>query len=285
MFDFIQFGTQKLQLFLLVLLRTSGLFLLAPILSHRSIPNLAKAGLVIMLSLILVAVLDAASVPAVSSLAELAGVAFKELFVGATIGFVFMLVFWAVQGAGSVAGYQIGMYIANALDPTTQTQSSIIGQVWFLLGLLVFLSINGHHLVISAFADSYRVIPPGMVFWEGSVGEMVLRYTAYVFVIALKVGVEIALNPIAVDLDDGAVSPVGDDIPVAFGVIHNTLGTVEQVLGIDARRLQCHGEGSISDEQGDPSQRLEDGMFHTVLLSVRCDTCYFGQSNRSTEIQ
>jgi flagellar biosynthetic protein FliR len=216
LFDFIQFGTQKLQLFLLVLLRTSGLFLLAPILSHRSIPNLAKAGLVIMLSLILVAVLDAASVPAVSSLAELAGVAFKELFVGATIGFVFMLVFWAVQGAGSVAGYQIGMYIANALDPTTQTQSSIIGQVWFLLGLLVFLSINGHHLVISAFADSYRVIPPGMVFWEGSVGEMVLRYTAYVFVIALKVVSPVMVTLFLTDVALGTLAKLMPTMNVFF---------------------------------------------------------------------
>ena len=44
MFDFVNFAADKLQLFLLIMLRASGLFLIAPILGHRVFPVPAKVG-------------------------------------------------------------------------------------------------------------------------------------------------------------------------------------------------------------------------------------------------
>ena len=216
LFDFITYGSEKLQLFLLVMLRTSGLFMTAPIIGHESIPRPVKAGLVILLSMILVLTMDGVAVPQVTTLVELAGIAFKELLIGLIIGFVFMLIFLAVQGAGSIAGYQVGLHIANAFDPTTQTDASLIGQFWMLLAFLIFMGINGHHLVIRAFIDSYQVIGPGLVQFTGSAGEEIIKYTGYLLLITLKIVAPVMVTLFLVDIALGTLARMMPTMNVFF---------------------------------------------------------------------
>ncbi len=216
MFDFVAFGTARLELFLLVLVRASGLFILSPIFSHRAIAKPIKAGLVILLSLITMMTIPTPAVPVTDSVVVLAGLAFLELMVGAIIGFVFLLIFLAVQGAGSMIGYQIGFALAEVLDPSTETQSSIIGTFWLMLATLIFLTLNGHHLIIQAFRDSYAVMPPGQITLEGGVGEAIMKHSAYVFVIALKIAAPVMVTLFLVDVTLGTVAKMMPQMNVFF---------------------------------------------------------------------
>lgn len=206
MFDFINFGADKLQIFLLVLLRISGLFLISPILAHRSVPTMAKVGLVLMLTIILTAVLPPSEIGPITSLWQLLGCAFREVVVGSLIGFTFAMLFMAVHGAGSVVGYQIGFAMAMVLDPTTQTNQSVMSQLWFVVAVLTFLTINGHHLIISALADSYLVMPAGFVSMDGSAGELIIKYSFYVFVLALKLAAPAMVTLFLTDVALGIVA-------------------------------------------------------------------------------
>jgi flagellar biosynthetic protein FliR len=216
LFDFLTYSLDKIQIFFLVLIRASGLFIIAPIFSNRAIPTQVKVSIVIVLTVVMMTALNNVSLAPVSSLVELAGLAFKELLVGAIIGLVFMLIFMGVQGAGSIVGYQMGMYLASALDPMTQGQTSIIGTFWTLLATLVFVTINGHHLVITALVDSYRAMPPGQVLMNGSVGELIIKYTAYVFVIALKIASPVIVTLFLVDVAMGTVAKMMPTMNVFF---------------------------------------------------------------------
>jgi len=206
LFEFIHYGADKLQVFLLILLRASGLFLLSPVLSHRSVPTTAKIGLVILFGILLTSALGDVSAAPADSFASLVALAFKEMLVGVTIGFVFALLFMAVRGAGSLVGYQVGFAIALVLDPNTQSQQSVMSQVWFVVAMLIFLAINGHHLIIKAFADSYAVMPPGQVAVAGSTGELIIKYTAYVFVLGLKLAAPVMVTLFLTDVALGVVA-------------------------------------------------------------------------------
>jgi flagellar biosynthesis protein FliR len=220
LFDFVNFAAAKLQLFLLIMLRASGLFLIAPILGHANFPMVGKVGLVILLSIILVASLNNVVIPPVASLGELVGLAAKELLVGLAIGFVFALLLMAVQGAGEIVSYQMGFSMATLADPSLG-DVSILGQFWYLCGTIVFLSINGHHLIISAFNDSYALIPPGQVVMNGSVAELMMNYSAYVFVIAIKIAAPVIVSLLLVDVALGVVTrmmPTMNVFILGFGV-------------------------------------------------------------------
>lgn len=221
MFDFVNFAAAKLQLFLLIMLRASGLFLIAPILSHRAFPVPAKLGLVVLFALILVAAMPNAVVPEAQSLSELVTLAAKEIFVGLAIGFLFSLLLMGVQMAGDVISYQIGFAMASIMDPDQGHEVTTLGTFWFLSALLIFIGINGHHVIISAFNDSYQLIPAGQVVMNGSVGEMIMTYSAYVFVIALKLAAPVVVTLLLVDVAMGVVSrmmPTMNVFLLGFGV-------------------------------------------------------------------
>ncbi|MBK7140722.1 MAG: flagellar biosynthetic protein FliR [bacterium] len=221
MFDFVDFAAAKLQLFLLIMLRASGLFLIAPILSHRTFPVPAKLGMVVLFGLIMVAAMPNAAVPEAQSLSELVTLAAKEIFVGLAIGFLFSLLLMGVQMAGDIISYQIGFAMASIMDPDQGHEVTTLGQFWFLCALLIFLGINGHHVIISAFNDSYQLIPAGHVVMNGAVGEMIMTYSAYVFVIALKLAAPVVVTLLLVDVAMGVVSrmmPTMNVFLLGFGV-------------------------------------------------------------------
>jgi flagellar biosynthesis protein FliR len=221
LFDFVNFAADKLQLFLLVMLRASGLFLIAPLLSNKMFPTQVKVGMVVLMGIILVPTLNQTSIPAVMSLSSLLTVAAKELLVGLSIGFVFSLLITGVQAAGDVVSYQIGFSMAQTIDPGSGSETTTLGQFWVLMASVLFLALNGHHLVISAFKDSYDVIPPAQVSFSASAVDLIVTYSAYVFVIGLKIAAPVVVTLLLTDVAMGTLSrlmPTMNVFILGFGV-------------------------------------------------------------------
>src|SRR5262249_43819388 len=85
----------------------------------------------------------------------------QELSVGLLIGFAASLLFAAVQAGGQLLDQELGLVVASVLDPVTNEPVSLLGQFKLLLAALVYLLIDGHHFLIRAVADSFRVVPMG----------------------------------------------------------------------------------------------------------------------------
>lgn len=228
MFDFVNYGSDKLFLFLLLMLRASGVFMIAPIFAHRNIPTAAKIGLTILLAILMMPAVEGSVLPMATSLAGLVGVILRELMVGFLIGFLFLLILKAAEAAGSMIGFQVGLIIASAYDPNSNDQVSIIGQFWVVIATLIFMAINGHHLVLQAFSDSYQLIPVGQMVVNGTTAELMIKYTAYVFALALKIAAPITVTLFLTDVALGTVAKVmpqmnifvvGFPVKIAMGLL------------------------------------------------------------------
>jgi len=206
LFDFIYYGSAKLELFLLLILRASGLLLFSPVIGHQSIPKTAKVGLAILFAIVLMPAMQGVEIPVAESPVELAGMVARELMVGILIGFFFALLIKAAEAAGSLVGFQVGLIIAQAFDPNANDQVAIIGRLWIILATLIFMAINGHHLVILAFSDSYQVIPAGYMQVDGSTAELMMKFTGYVFVLALKFAAPVMITLFLTDVALGTVA-------------------------------------------------------------------------------
>jgi len=104
----------------------------------------------------------------------------------------------------------------NEFDPSIGSQVSVIGRFWYVLAVLIFLTINGHHMIISAFVNSYQVIPPAGVAIQGGVGELIIRYTAYVFVIGLKIAAPVMITLFLTDVALGTIAKTMPTMNVFF---------------------------------------------------------------------
>lgn len=181
----------QLQLFFLVFLRTGAFLMSLPGLNAPSVPVLFRIGLALSASLLLVPALGLPAPPFLADGVSLGIAAAGEILLGLLAGMAVRLVFEGLQLAGQIAGYQMGMAIAEVIDPASEDQVALLSQFNTLLATLIFLAINGHHAFIRSLVESYQLVPPLGFHVNGPVMERLIRLSAEIFVIGLKAGAPI----------------------------------------------------------------------------------------------
>jgi len=91
-----------------------------------------------------------------------------------------------------------------------------MGQFWFLFATLIFLAIDGHHIMIEALVDSYTVLPIGQVVYGQSIATVVVKASAYVFVLALKIAAPVLMTLFLTDVALGTVAKMMPTMNVFF---------------------------------------------------------------------
>jgi flagellar biosynthetic protein FliR len=87
----------------------------------------------------------------------------SEFLFGAVLAFFASFIFAATEVAGQMVSISMGMGMAGALDPQFGTQVSLVGYVWNILAILIFLSLDGHHIFFKILGDSYNWLHPGTI--------------------------------------------------------------------------------------------------------------------------
>ncbi len=135
--------------------RVSGLALLAPIFTARTIPVMVRTAIVILLTVLLQPVaLAEATMPALT-----VGAVMAELVVGLSLGLGAALLVGAAEAAGDLMAVQIGLSGSAVLDPLTNTSVPVLGTFGQLFAVTVLLSVDGHLVMIDALSASFRVLP------------------------------------------------------------------------------------------------------------------------------
>ena len=178
----------QLQIFFLIFLRVGAIMMFIPVFDSRNIPVLFKAGLAFSVSILLFPILKLDNIPFITSAIPFGIGVIGEIMMGAVIGLSVRLIFAGIQLAGQLAGFQMGLAIANVMDPVTSAQVSIIAQLNNLMAMLIFLTINAHHMFLRALAESFRLIPPFDVQFSNSLIEHLISLSGNMFIIAIKVG-------------------------------------------------------------------------------------------------
>jgi flagellar biosynthetic protein FliR len=173
---------------LLVFVRVSGLLMAAPFFGQNSIPTRVRvlAGVVLAYSLA-----GFATGPLPEYVEHDVGFALTVLFeagTGLIIGFTARLIFWAVNFAGTIMGYQMALSLSQTYNPMTGASSNALGQILSYAFLLGFLLLDGHHMLLRALAQSFETIPLGggllapggplLLDWMGEFFHIALRLAA-----------------------------------------------------------------------------------------------------------
>jgi len=85
--------------------------------------------------------------------------AVSELLIGLIIGFIASVFFTVFQMTGQYFSLQMGLSISEILDPLTQEEIPIVGQLFTLIGMLVFFAIQGERFLLDSVIRSFQVLP------------------------------------------------------------------------------------------------------------------------------
>jgi flagellar biosynthetic protein FliR len=156
-----QFSEQQVAGFLLVLGRISPLFLLAPLFSNRLIPMRARVIVAVALAVGIWPIAAHAGVHHHVSLDALpyAGLMLKEILVGIVFSLVLAALFAALSSAGSLLDTIIGFSFGSLVDPISGNNSSVLANLYAMVGVIVFVAIDGDSWVIQGLAKTYDAVP------------------------------------------------------------------------------------------------------------------------------
>jgi flagellar biosynthetic protein FliR len=176
----------QFQSFVLVLMRVAPILFLMPVLSSSNLPNLLKMGLALTTSLILLPVvkLDPGLLPQ-----EPYAFGFFlviELMIGLILGLTVKIIFASLQIGGELVGFQMGMMMANVVDPQSGVNAPVLSQFQYLVGVLLFLSIDGHHWFFRALLQSFSILAPGELLMRVGLYRHLLELSGNMFTIAVQ---------------------------------------------------------------------------------------------------
>lgn len=144
--------------FLWPMFRILGMVNTDPLFGGRVIPRRVKILYGAMIALAL-----APSLPPMPDVAPLSPegllIALQQILIGMSIGFTLRITFLAIEMAGHIIGLQMGLGFALLFDPDHAGQVPLMAQFTGMFAVLVFLSLNGHLMMMHALSESFRLIP------------------------------------------------------------------------------------------------------------------------------
>jgi flagellar biosynthetic protein FliR len=255
--SWLNWSLTQFQAFVIVLTRVAAVLFMMPLLGTRYVPTLVKIGLALVISLIL---LPLVKVEVSGALFEPVGFAWyliAELMLGLILGLTIKLILAGIQLAGEFMGYQMGLAMASLFDPQSGVNNTVTAEFIYLVSLLFFLAINGHHWFFKALVESFREVAPGVLQVRFGLYEYMLQLSGKMFVIAIKLVAPVMAIILFVHMALGLTAKMVPQINLLMASFPLTigLGLVFLALSID---LFAPYFQSLFEETG-------QGMVKTVL--------------------
>ena len=153
--------------FVLVVTRVSGFFLIVPVFGWQTIPVQTKIAAIVLISLFLTAVvpmsvaIDTIDPDSLQNTTKVVLLLTGEATYGLALGLICHLLFAAVKLSIQIVEQQMGLTMAEVLDPLTGESARPLSGLLEMIFVLLFLSANGHHLFLLVLSKSYAAFPVG----------------------------------------------------------------------------------------------------------------------------
>jgi flagellar biosynthetic protein FliR len=175
---------------MLIFLRISAFLLVLPFFSATNFPVTMRVALGALASMLLAPNLPPfplGQLPFYS----LIGVMAQEICIGLLLGFMARMIFYAVDLAGNIVATEMGLQMANIMDPQSGAGSQVPATILFYLASIVMLTLDLHHWMLIGFERTYDVLPIGTAHLNAALFELVIKNTNQIFVIAIQISAPI----------------------------------------------------------------------------------------------
>jgi flagellar biosynthetic protein FliR len=229
-------------LYLWPFVRIGAFMMVMPVIGSSFVPARVRLLLGCALTIVVAPVLP--PVPVVTFL-SLEGVitVMQEVGIGILMGFAVQFVFDAITLGGQVIAMSMGLGFAVFLDRARGVSIPVLGQLFLMLGMLVFLSLDGHLALIKLVAESFRLLPIATRGLSGGAVVSLLVWSEQVFIVAVSTALPAISALIVVNLSFGVMSRAAPTLnlfavgfPVAmllgFVVIFLSMGTLQENVAI-----------------------------------------------------
>lgn len=189
-----------------IFIRITAVLVVTKVFFPSGTPNILKGVLGMILSMSIIVGIDYSNVAEITSNYALVANMVTEVILGCVLGYIVNLVFEVVKMAGAFMDMQIGLSMMNMMDPTTKTNVTILGNISYMISMIIFFIIDGHHILIKCLIQSFNIIPIGIEVDFSQSFRVILETFVNYFVIGVKIAIPVVLIIIITDVCMGLVS-------------------------------------------------------------------------------
>ncbi|MGI9248398.1 MAG: flagellar biosynthetic protein FliR [Woeseiaceae bacterium] len=196
---------ETLAIYIWPFVRIGAFMMVMPLIGGSFTPIRVRLLLAVVLTIAIAPLVPPAATQDVLSVAGLV-MMIQEIGIGVALGFLVQLVFDAIALGGQVIAMSMGLGFAVFLDRARGVSVPVLGQLFLMLGMLVFLSLDGHLALIRLLAESFRAWPISEGGLTLPILSELLVWTSQLFVFALKIALPAITALLIVNLSFGIMS-------------------------------------------------------------------------------
>jgi flagellar biosynthesis protein FliR len=209
------------------MLRIGAFYFAIPIIGARTVPARLRIILTLFTTMMIAPVLPTAPVTLLLS-AEGFLMVIQEVLIGLALGFCMQVVLHVFILAGQFMAMKMGLGFAAMNDPSSGVSVTVLSQFYLLLSTLLFLSSNGHLVVLQLLIDSFTTFPVGGSGMNSAHFSTIVAMGSWMFSAALLITLPLFTSLMIVNMSFGVMSrsapqlnvfTVGFPITLIFGFI------------------------------------------------------------------
>jgi flagellar biosynthesis protein FliR len=224
----------------LIFARLGAIVMLIPGIGETFVPARVRLSFAFLFALILLPILGGA-VPAVPTTVSGAGGAMiKEVLIGLMMGGILRLFMTSLSTAGEIVSIQTTLSFAQTANPTEAQPTASLGTFLGLVGLLLIMTTNLHHLFIGAVVKSYTIFPFTRDVPVADAGQLAVQTVSRSFGLGLQLAAPVVVFSLVFSVATGLVARVMPQFQVFF-----VAAPLQVLLGLSVFALSLGSIGMV----------------------------------------
>lgn len=214
---------------ILIFFRIGGIFLPVPIFSSTNIPSQVKVGFILLLSLVMVPItFEQFNPEVINTFSALLYFSVSEFMIGLSYGLISSVFMNAVYVAGAIIDMNIGLSIISVISPQDEQEIPVSANLLYLLGVMIFLATDMHHVLVKGIMESFKILPIGTGIFDFSGALLFNDYIQTSLIIGFQLSAPFILTMLVLDVILGLLSKampsmnifvLGMPLKILFGFI------------------------------------------------------------------
>jgi len=200
----------------LVFTRLAAIVMLIPGIGETFVPVRIRLSLALTLAFVIVPVIGGAVPPIPAQVSGVAFAVIKETAIGLMIGTILRIFLTSLAAAGEIVSIQTTLGFAQTANPTQAAPSTTLGTFLGLMGLVLIMSTNLHHLFLSAIVRSYTIFPFTKVLPVADASALAIQTVSKAFALGVQLAAPVVAFSLVFNIATGLVGRVMPQFQIFF---------------------------------------------------------------------
>jgi len=224
----------------LIFARLGAFVMLIPGIGENFVPARVRMGFAFVFALVLFPIIGTTAPAVPASVSGVAGAVIKEVLIGLMMGAILRMFMMSLAAAGEIVSIQTTLSFAQTANPTQAQPSTSLGTFLGLLGVLLVMTTDLHHLFIAAVVKSYAIFPFTRAVPVADAGQLAIQTMSRAFALGLQLSAPVLVFSLVFTVATGLVARVMPQFQVFF-----VAAPLQVLLGLSVFALSLGAIGMV----------------------------------------